>query len=980
MRQSQVRRRYPLHVHLSALFTALVLAAGAAIAWIGYTGSRDVALRAADETFSHIGRETQSSLREVLEPIGRLAQFLALHPVAHADSLSTRLESLPMLRLALDGDAPLTAVFLGYDDGSFLLLRRLESEADRQLFDAPEGAGYLVQSMETIGGDRAGGWVFFDSNLREIGRRIPAAYDFDPRTRPWYRLAVNPGQRVLTEPYAFHTAATVGVTVAVRTDSGSVVGLDVPLDGVSERLATLATLPGMTIALFDADRQVLAHSQASRPVVRREGDRVSLQRLEGFAEPVLATLAPVSPDDILRTTTVHAADRQWKAMVLPMQTVSGTLSLGIAVPLDTLLAGARAIRERALVATGIVLLIAIPLTGFVARRVSTALVRITRQAEDIRSFRFGEPSAGHSPVLEVDQLAEAMDMMRQTIRRFLDISTSLAAETNSAVLLERVVSETSATMAVAGGVAYLCGDKGRLEPQVLVGADGRALDLKPSAITTEDDSPVARAFLSGRTVVGTVPPGTADALDFMHRLWPGQWVGVTAIPLIDRARERVGVLALFQPGGVAPTPEKLAFVEALSGTAAVAIETQRLLEARKALLDALIRLIAGAIDAKSPYTGGHCERVPELTLMLARAACDAQDGPFRDFSLTEQEWEAVQIASWLHDCGKVTTPEYVVDKATKLETLHDRIHEVRMRFEVLKRDAAITCWQRIADGGDRAAALGEMAAEQARLDEEFAFVASCNEGGEFMDPVKVQRLQTIAARRWLRTLDDRIGISHEERLRKERTPPVALPTWEPLLADRPEHIIPRVRGEHPDGANPWGFRMAPPEHLYNRGELHNLTVARGTLTEEERYVINHHIVQTIVMLTQLPFPKHLKDVPDLAGGHHEKMDGTGYPRGLRAADMPPVARMMAIADIFEALTAADRPYKKPKTLSEAVRIMGHMKREHHIDPELFDLFLTSGVFRLYADRFLRPEQIDAVDIAPYLGPVAAASTAEYQEA
>ena len=457
----------------------------------------------------------------------------------------------------------------------------------------------------------------------------------------------------------------------------------------------------------------------------------------------------------------------------------------------------------------------------------------------------------------------------------------------------------------------------------------------------------------------------------MQALWPGSAVVVTAIPLVDRAGETVGVLALFQPGTAQPSAAQLAFVEALSGTAAVAIETQRLLAARKALLDAFIKLVAGAIDAKSPYTAGHCERVPELTVMLARAACEAKEGPYRDFTLSEEEWESVQIASWLHDCGKVTTPEYVVDKATKLETIYDRLHEVRMRFEVLKRAAEIACWKGVAEGGDRGATTTALAQAWATLDEEFAFVAGCNEGGEFMDPAKVERLRAIAGRTWLRTLDDRIGLSREERARKMHVPAPALPVVEPLLADRPEHVIARPPGDALPADNPWGFRMAVPEYQHNRGELHNLAIARGTLTEEERYIINHHIVQTIIMLSQLPFPQHLRNVPEIAGGHHEKMDGTGYPKRLHANDMSPVARMMAISDIFEALTAADRPYKPAKKLSEALKIMSFMKRDRHVDPVLFDLFLTSGVYLRYAERFLRPDQIDAVDIAPYLGPVLA---------
>jgi hypothetical protein len=352
--------------------------------------------------------------------------------------------------------------------------------------------------------------------------------------------------------------------------------------------------------------------------------------------------------------------------------------------------------------------------------------------------------------------------------------------------------------------------------------------------------------------------------------------------------------------------------------------------------------------------------------MLALAACESDAAPFAQFSLDEQDWETLDIACWLHDCGKVTTPEYVVDKATKLETLYDRIHEIRMRFEVLKRDADVACWKAIADGADRKPAIARRDAEWRALDDDFAFVAECNEGGEFMAPERGERLKRIAGRTWLRTLDDRIGISWEEKARKDRSVAAPMPASEPLLADRPEHLIPRAENERMPPDNPWGFKLDVPEHKYNRGELHNLSIARGTLSAEERYAINDHIVQTIIMLSELPFPKPLRRVPEFAGGHHEKLDGTGYPKRLTASEMSLPARMMAIADIFEALTASDRPYKKPKRLSESIKIMGFMRKERHIDPDLFELFLTSGVYLSYAERFLAPEQIDSVDVSAYV--------------
>jgi len=235
-----------------------------------------------------------------------------------------------------------------------------------------------------------------------------------------------------------------------------------------------------------------------------------------------------------------------------------------------------------------------------------------------------------------------------------------------------------------------------------------------------------------------------------------------------------------------------------------------------------------------------------------------------------------------------------------------------------------------------------------------------------MAPEKVERLQRIAAYRWMRTLDDRLGVSWEERQRMERATSGPLPVSERLLDNKVQHLIERDAVDRLPADNPWGFKIDMPEYKYNRGELYNLEVSRGTLTDEERYKINDHIMQTIIMLEKLPYPKHLRDVPLIAGCHHETMDGNGYPKRLTREQMPLTARMMAVADIFEALTAADRPYKKAKKLSEAIRIMSFMKKDRHIDPDLFDLFLRSGAWLEYGRRYLQAEQIDEVDISEYL--------------
>lgn len=386
---------------------------------------------------------------------------------------------------------------------------------------------------------------------------------------------------------------------------------------------------------------------------------------------------------------------------------------------------------------------------------------------------------------------------------------------------------------------------------------------------------------------------------------------------------------------------------------------------QRALMDAFIELIAQAIDDKSAYTGSHCKRVPELALMFAEHAAASDLPAFRDFALeSDDEWREYRIAAWLHDCGKITTPEHIVDKGSKLEVIYNRLHEVRMRFEVLWRDAEIAYWkQRLQQPQDAPQLDLELAQTRQELLDQFAFIASCNVGSEFLDQHKLDRLQEIAKKTWQRHFDNRIGLSPVEELRVHGTAPT-LPATEQLLSDKPEHIIKREqKAVYPPE---YGIDMVIPEHLYNQGELYNLSVSRGTLTAEDRFKINEHMISTIKMLESLPFPEELKNVPRYASTHHETMKGTGYPRRLPGEALSIPERILAIADVFEALTASDRPYKKAKPVSEAIEILHRMVKNEHIDKDCFELFLRDKVYLQYAREYLPPSQIDDVDMRKYL--------------
>jgi len=979
------RRRYPLAVHIATLFSVLLLAAGLSIGGLAYQRSVTMLTQLAADLFDRIAHETTEDVQSVVTPAEALIDLLAQTRIATARTLAERLDTLALMREGFAASPHISAIYAGYATGDFFLMRPVPDAAEaRAKLGAPARAAYLVQSIErNAPGGAVGTFVWLDAGLARLATENHPEYTaFDPRSRPWYLEGAKASGQIKTAPYVFFTTREVGVTLARHAAGKAVVGADITLRTIGAALARQRITPGTEIVLASADGRVVAHPDVAQ--VLRAGtapDEAPRQAmLAETGSPVLAALAGrlegASGDARgAKSADLEAGGRVWRTLVAPLP-VKGAQSLPrlvFAVPLDELLTEARGVARDSALTTAVVLAVALALALLAANAIARPLKALVGEADAIRRFEFSRPVEVASIVKEVDELAGTMDGMKRTIRRFLDMSAAVAAEPDLDRLMPRLLEETITAAGADGGALYLASDDGTVLAAAALRLRGGAADpaaLRPIAVAHDAPGhPVREAVGAGGARAFAVRRGDAAIadLDALLAASGDERATLVVAPLSNRRRELLGVLALVCPERAGVERELVDFVGALTGSASVSLETKQLLKAQKDLFEALIQLIASAIDAKSPYTGGHCARVPVLTKMLVQAACDATEGPYKAFDLSEEEWEAVHIGAWLHDCGKVTTPEYVVDKATKLETICDRIHEVRMRFEVLKRDAEIACLRRIAEGGEAAAARAALAAELRTLDEEFAFVAACNEGGEFMAPERVARLKAIAARTWTRTLDDRAGVSRDERKRQERSSAQPLPATEHLLADKPEHLIERPAAERMEEGNRWGFRVKTPEHLYNRGELYNLAVARGTLAEEERYKINEHMIQTIMMLEALPFPRHLRKVPEIAGGHHEKMDGTGYPKRLKRDEMSPVARMMAIADIFEALTAADRPYKKAKTLSESLKIMAFMRKDRHIDPELFDLFLTSGVYRDYAARFLKPEQIDAVDVAAYVG-------------
>lgn len=986
-------RQIPLHLLISGLFVLLTLALGGLLMAGGYFTSRTLINSMADDMAMRIARETNSELQRILQPVETVVHVLAVDELTRLHTHDQRMGRLPLIGNLLDRHPALSSVYAGYENGDFFLVRQLRGDDERDRLSAPVGTRYMVQSIERR--VQRGRYLYFDARMQLLKAADRPDYpgSFDPRKRDWYTQATAVQGTVLGEPYLFFTDRQVGVTMSLRSDLGAgVIGADLQLQTLNASLGRQKVTPGSQLALVDEKGRMLAHEDTGR-LLQAAGadDRPRLATLATFGIPVLQRIAQEAdlrtiPASGGRQQTVDGGDGAWKVS-LHRVAVDGakTLLLLIAVPQQELLASAYAQRTTAAVMILLIVLVSVPITWWVARGISRPLMTLTGEAEAIRRFEFHHPFALRSRIREVDQLAGTLAGMKRTIRQFLELSDTIAGESDFDRLLPRLLEETIAAAHASSGVLYL-GEPGQLSPIAGRGLDGRALspeelqqlrrvplaigpDGAPAASPEAAGPLMARALRTRRIQESRLEPADRAALGPVEALWQAEMLHATAVPLLNRRQELTGALLLFSHQSMEPA--QVAFVAAFSGTAAVSLEAQALIKEQKQLFESFIRLVAQAIDAKSAYTGGHCARVPEVVRLLAQAACDTRTGPYQHFAMSDQDWEALRIAAWLHDCGKLTTPEYVVDKATRLETLYNRIHEVRMRFEVAKGEARLRHLERLLQGATADASQRTLDAEWQCLDDDFAFVARCNLGDETITPPHRERLEQIARTTWMRTLDDRLGLSPQELARYADSPPAPLPAAEPLLADRAWHRIERSARDLIPADNPWGFRMVPPPLLYDHGELHNLSTTRGTLTQEERHKINDHIVQTELMLQALPFPRHLQPVPAIASAHHEKLDGTGYPKGLDASGLSPQARMLAIADIFEALTASDRPYKKGLKLSEAISILARMRDDGHIDADLFDIFLRSGAFQRYAQQYMPPQLVDEVHVERFLRPAGA---------
>ncbi len=955
---------FGLQGYFGALFFLLLLITGLALALVGRHAIEDLVTVALNKRVEAIARQVRTKTVDALR--GQAVPVLELlAPVAPGKrTLEERLDLLPMLYAVLRINPILHNIFIGYKNGDFFSVSLLDSEARRRAYSPPPEASLVVTSF--VGDIRpvVPVDIFFNAQLKEVTRRSDEAFqDFDPREHAWYRHVMIAFGAIETEPVFMKKFNSMAVIFAQRSEDGDVVfATSVLLSYLCSMLERELPTPDSHLSLFRLDGTPIAGARGMT-VEGPEGGR--LRTLSDFSKPVLSgremALAGVRGDGI----PFSADGKDWLLFIEDFGLEGAENFMVMAVPRELVIRNAEIFMRYFTLGIVGALLFSLPLVWVAVRRISRSLHMLAKQTRRFGDMQADETCGPTSGLLEIENLSLGVNRLQDSLQKVLAVIGMIGVEKDMSRLIGRILQETVTAARMHGGRVIALDENGRYDKTEYHFWVGGEVRTTPVDLSGEPEKAAALALSWGEAVLDSVWKGTPDAdMDSMregfnasdvvrvHRVW---------VALRGRTGTPLGVMVFFrraQDSRFEVSPAWAALLESLGRAVGIVLEMQHLLQGQRNLQSAFLHILAGAIDAKSPYTGGHCARVPLIFQMLLQAACETREGPLADFHLDEDGWEEARLAGWLHDCGKVTTPEYVMDKATKLETLHDRIHEVRTRFEVLKRDAEIVYWRRISAGAERSVAARLLEMELQELDEEFAFVASCNLGVEEMDAEAIERLYAIGSRTWIRTLDKRLGVSRGERARMDRAEAPPPPVVEPLLADNPEQIIPRGPKDRLPADNPWGFRVTAPEALYNRGELHNLSIRHGTLTPEERYKVNDHITQTIMMLSRMPWSKELAAVPEIAGAHHETMDGRGYPRRLVREEMSWKARMMAVADIFEALTAGDRPYKAGKTLSEALNIMDKMCGDGQIDPDIYALFLRAGIPERYAAEYLSRAQND----------------------
>lgn len=948
------RGQHTLQTYIASVFIIIVSIMSILLIILGYQNSKELNETIAQERMMQSAEQIKLTFQKMTASV--FTSLNTLYASNFAEQLQVNKEQswLNIINIIMKTNPDILSIYLGFDNKRSVFFRTMRPSLMKSRFDAPKNAVLMVDINQTNKIQRR---LFYDKNLHLIVSKTEHI-DYDPTLRPWFKDAPLDGRIHMTKPYLYRFIKQNGVTFSKRlAKDKAVVAIDISVHSLNLLLQSLTLSNKAQIIVFDDKKSIIATRGLSIKSPQKTKQQKYLDAIESSPFKVLFH------QNIWHEKSEQITYNSIKWRLNLVKIISGNendLWLAKAIPEKDLISDAITSRNKQIILTLIMLILASVMVFAASQYIATLLKKLNKASFKIQNLNFENIDLPESNILEINELSHSFKIMSQTIRQFLDTLQQVSKNSNFTALLSDMVAQCKN---ISDADFVLMWSFNKNEHAAMNNCTYCPEHMSTTQISYEklinDISTLYQTLKQGQTF--TFSPDKWPHLDYFPKDLKRAWV----FPLTDRENELVGCIFIgFNHQLQNIQEDKIHFVQTFLGFISLIKENWEHICAQKALFSSFVEMIASAIDTKSPYTGAHCQRVPVLTFMLAEAVSENVDH-FPYFHLNDLSKEALYIAAWLHDCGKVTTPEYVVDKATKLETIYNRIHEIRTRFEVLKRDNEIYYWQKRASGGSEQKWATWLIQEQQKLDDDFAFIAKCNQGDERVTDEDLARLEQIAQRTWLRTLDDSLGLSWEEKQRRQHNKTTSLPCIEMLLIDKIDQKIPWSQKQQ-HTFDHWQFKTKIPKLQYNRGELYNLSIRSGTLSDEERFIINNHVIQTIVMLNKLPYPNHLARIPEMAGGHHERLDGLGYPNQLSENELCLETKIMAIADIFEALTANDRPYKKAKTLSQSLNIMLSMVKNRHIDGQLFSLFIEQKIYLQYANKYLPNEQIDDVNQAMLL--------------
>ncbi|WP_232784158.1 HD domain-containing phosphohydrolase [Moritella sp. Urea-trap-13] len=925
--------------YISGIFLSIASLLSAVLIYVSVKHSQTVSVSLSQDIVKNYSNELKVELEELSTPLITMLNTLANSGFTAKEFNEQPTQWLETMNMLLTKNQHIASFYVGNNDGNSYLVRSIHNETELLRYSAPDTTVLILEINRNSGQQQA---LYFDHKMRRIGSKRSHSNYYDPRTRDWFKNAKNDMDIHMAEPYAFYFSRKVGITFSrMLKNKQGVIAVDFTLDSLTNMIQKLEYSANSKVLLLTASKRIISSNQA---IALINGEKLFTAEELEIAE-FLPDFNNIKVDQTL-FSTIFWQDQDWELVVTPLAiSTEDVLYLVNFVAYKDLLYGSAILRNELIVISLITVFISFLIILTMTEKIAKPLTYMTKSLENIQHFNFKRKNYKKSNINDINDLNVAMSSMENVLVDFFQNLSDIARSTESEQLSTSIVTQAKEILACDACQLFVNSPMDRHSFRITANSEaGECFDLQSlydcnKTIFSESiyeleqkDSKVL--FVGSHCTAGFI------------------------IPLLNRANVHIGALVVGVEGFIKSyTRNRIHFVREFLAFNEIVLEQLEQEHEQRALFHAFVEMMATSVDIKSPYTGTHCQRVPKITKMIAKAA-EQDTKIFKQFSLTEDGWEELLIAAWLHDCGKVTTPDYVMDKATKLETIYDRIHEVRMRYEVLKRDTDIIYWKAVAQGQDKIIAKAVCDEQKRALESEFEFIAQCNTGHEELQPEAIARLEQIADRTWLRTLPDNIGLS-QEALDKADTKIQVLPITEKILADKQTHLYPWLESKRLESQSKREFKLRKPEHQYNRGELHNLRVTSGTLTAEERYNVNDHVIQTYLMLDQLPYPEHLKNVPLIAGSHHEKINGSGYPLKLKGEQIPLGGRMIAIADTFEALTTAERPYK---TLNESLMIMASMVADGDLDANLFELFITQGIYQQYADEYLLKSQFDTVDI------------------